>query len=130
MRKFVERTRREKLLQKSALKIQTSWRARRDKHLAYVRVLGLKENPRLYFLKEQRIDLQKIFRLMLQKFPFLKENYGMDKLKSLITSTNAYEMIRYPNPLIFKKQKIPIIQYVRPTVYSKVRITAKMSKLI
>jgi len=35
------------------------------KHKAYVEMLGLNQKPCIYFLKEQRIDLQKIFRILL-----------------------------------------------------------------
>ena len=130
MRRFVKNLRQEKLIQTSALKLQKLWRGKTTKHKAYLEVLGLNQYPCLYFLKEQRIDLQKIFRILLQKFPKLKQKYNLDKLKAMITLCNDYSIIRYPNPLIFKKQSLPILQYIRPSVFSKIRLNTGTCKLI
>lgn len=69
------------------------------------------KDPRIFFLKEQRLDFQKILRKVLEKYKVIKQVYTLDKLKTLITVSTDYQMIRYPNPLIFKRQTIPIIQF-------------------
>lgn len=59
----------------------------------------------------------------------IKRNYSFEKLKSMITLSTEYMMIRYPNPLIFKRQPIPIIQFSKPTLFSKVKVDKGMSTL-
>jgi hypothetical protein len=103
VRIFLQRFRRIKLNQKSALKIQTFWRFKNMKNKYYRQILGINDDQSIYFLKEQRIDLYKIFRIILEKYPGLKKHYTFDKLKNMIILSTKYMMIRYPNPLVFKR---------------------------
>lgn len=81
VQKFIAKSRRAKLHQRSALKIQTFWRSKNIKHKWYKEILGINEERKIYFLKEQRIDLHKIFRIVLEKYPEVKKQYSFEKLK-------------------------------------------------
>ena len=81
VQKFVNKSRRAKLHQRSALKIQKFWRCKNFKHKWYKEILGINEEKKIYFLKEQRIDLHKIFRIVLEKYPLVKKQYTFEKLK-------------------------------------------------
>jgi hypothetical protein len=50
--RFSKKLRREKLEQRSALRIQTFWRNQHIKHKAYIEKLGINRDRKIYFLKE------------------------------------------------------------------------------
>ena len=100
---FARKMRRQKLLQRSALKIQTLWRSKSTKQKAYIEWLNILKDKRIYFLKEQRLDFQKILRSTLETFKVLKKDYSLEQLRAMVTVSNDYQMVRYPNPLVFKR---------------------------
>jgi hypothetical protein len=52
VQKFVTKSRRVKLHQRSALKIQTFWRCKNLKQKCYREILAINEEKKIYFLKE------------------------------------------------------------------------------
>lgn len=85
------------------MKIQTLWRSKSTKQKAYIEWLNILKDKRIYFLKEQRLDFQKILRSTLETFKVLKKVYSLEQLRAMVTVSNDYQMVRYPNPLVFKR---------------------------
>jgi hypothetical protein len=54
----------------------------------------------------------------------------MEQLRALISLSNEYQMVRYPNPLIFHRHTIPILQFLNPSRLAKVKLNKGVSKII
>lgn len=67
---------------------------------------------------------------MHEQSKFVKYNYTLDQLRAIIKVTNDYQMIRYPNPLIFRRHTLPILQFLNPSRLAKIKLNEGMSKVI
>ena len=67
---------------------------------------------------------------MHEQSKFVKYNYTIDQLRAIIKVNNDYQMIRYPNPLIFRRHTLPILQFLNPSRLAKIKLNEGMSKVI
>ena len=67
---------------------------------------------------------------MHEQSKFVKYNYTLDQLRAIIKVNNDYQMIRYPNPLIFRRHTLPILQFLNPSRLAKIKLNEGMSKVI
>ena len=69
-----------------------------------MRGLGITEHEsQIYFLKEQKSEFFKILAELVRTDKEIKRIYTLEKLKSYIDNDVQFSLIRYPNPLNFKR---------------------------
>lgn len=121
VKRFREKRRKE-LEIASALTIQKHYRGRFIRNTIFINALELKKNQRIYFLKEQRPLFVKILRSLLPLFEQKYETYSkIEQLLSCIREDYKYETVRVMEPDLFEYRHLPIVQFSKPSLFSKIR---------
>ncbi len=108
--KFLRKKRRNKLHFYSTTLIQKVWKGKFTKHTSFIKALQLDQGDhRIFFLKEQKME----FLAVIEEIQ-LVHRISMNAKES-IKNDSEFLMIRYPNPLTFKKHDMPILQLSMPS---------------
>ncbi|CDW83920.1 leucine-rich repeat and iq domain-containing protein 3 [Stylonychia lemnae] len=128
---WIRKKRKQRLYNQSATMIQKFWKGKYTKYNSFMRGLGV-ENADccIYFLKEQKAEFYKILVDLIKSNKEIKQIYALDDLKRYIVNDVNFSLIRYPNPLNFKRQEFPLLSLTMPTYACRVRVSKGFTKLI
>ncbi|CDW82611.1 leucine-rich repeat and iq domain-containing protein 3 [Stylonychia lemnae] len=121
VQKFREKKLRE-LKERSSLIIQKYYRGRFTKNTSFINALELSKYPKIYFLKEQKPMFIKILKQLMPLFE-QKNNLKLEELVACIKEDNLFDTIRVAEPDLFEFKQFPLIQFVKPTILSRVRFS-------
>eukprot|EP00347_Sterkiella_histriomuscorum_P020497 403337573 len=129
--KWIRMRRKIRLHNYSATIIQKVWRSKYTKHHSFLQAMELtQDQSNFYFLKEQKQEFFNILKEALEHKKALSAQYDLETLKKFIDQDDNFSIIRYPNPLTFKRHHYPIIQLAEPSYQCRVKVNNGMSRLI